>query len=185
MKGLDGEQIIYALPDMHLVFGFHYAASHLKALPLESIFSPFSGYAMLIIGGITIGILVWRINNAKASQTSIPEESFHELLSPSQSSYVQNVAAEALLLYAEETQGKVDIGDKIPKSMHDFIARESDSSLGFIKVKLAAAYVVFGSGQRDACVAVSRMQGVGYLVQMIRIAKGLVFEKGPRNWCVI
>ena len=60
------------------------------------------GYSVLIFGAVFAAFAAWRVNDLRAREKSIPEASFHKLLSADQPIYVRSVAAEALLLHAEE-----------------------------------------------------------------------------------
>ena len=116
------------------------------------------GYSVLIFGAVFAAFAAWRVNDLRAREKSIPEASFHKLLSVDQPIYVRSVAAEALLLHAEETKGRVDIGARIPQLMRQFLSNSGNGdnrtnrcgTVGTAEIKVASAYILFNSAHRTA-----------------------------------
>ena len=114
-------------------------------------------YAILLTGTIATALCAWKLNDRRAKTVAIPDKPWHVLLSFHHETYVRMVAAEALLLHAENTSGKSEIAQELASVLS--ATRSLKIELPYVKLRTAAAYLVFASGEikyDDARIATHR-----------------------------
>ena len=119
---------------------------------IESLTAVLCSYMVLIVGASLAAAVTWKLNDKRAKVVAIPDARWHELLSSEHSMYAQKVAADAVLLHAEQTHGKTDVGDELLLMLADAFKRhESDGINGadayFIRLRVAASYLALSAGQ--------------------------------------
>ena len=113
------------------------------------------GWAVLVVGAITIARVTWLFNDVRSKKFAIPDLPWTSLLRLSNSRYVRRVIADAILQHAENTDGKVDVGSKLLMQMSQLVrsnvAAQSSTRRAcddFVNIRLSAAYLLFASTQR-------------------------------------
>ena len=107
-------------------------------------------YAILLVGGAVSVKLVWEANDKRAIQVTLPQAPWHQLLSSKYSSYVRKVAAEGLLLDAENNCNDVlTHNEMLVKEILELMETSDFSTYEerFIKYTAAAAYLLAASTQ--------------------------------------
>ena len=84
------------------------------------------------------------MNDKEAARFALPDKPLHELIVDAGSTWYVKDVAEALLIHAEASCGKVNVGSEIPTLVQVISA---PGHLVF-RIKLAAVYILFASAQR-------------------------------------
>ena len=108
-------------------------------------------YILLVVGAFVTGRVTWVLNNRRAEKFTLPSEPWFSLILPRQTAYVRKVAADAILMHAEETDGKAAVDERLTSSMIQFINEVRSSPFPddrFIALRFAGAYLIFASSQR-------------------------------------
>ena len=117
---------------------------------IETISAVVITYIVVLGGALLVAMFAWKVNDRKARQFAVPTQSWDALLGLSHSNYVRNVAADAVLLFAEKTSGMEDIDMLLPSISACIKAEHVKDTYNsrFIETRLAAAYLLFACGQR-------------------------------------